>query len=86
MPKAETCEECGRKYFAMGLGVGCPHCSRVTPVMGRAETVTETVTAGDGESHYLSVRPLPGEPCPTCGRKMPKSHAQRQAAYRGRKA
>ncbi len=35
---------------------------------------------------YMRVLPTPGEPCPTCGRKVPLSGAERQRRYRERRA
>ena len=49
-------------------------------------TQTLTTTAKDGDGIlYVSVGPIPGQPCPTCGRKVPMPGAQRQNAYRARK-
>ena len=48
-------------------------------------TQTLTTTAKEvGSFLYVSVSPIPGEPCPTCGRKVPMTNAQRQKAYRER--
>ena len=46
--------------------------------------VTTTATDANVEMFYVSVDPEPGQPCPTCGRKVPMTGAQRQKAYRER--
>jgi len=51
---------------------------------GVTQTVTTSTSDGD-EAQYVSVGPVPGQPCPTCGRKVPIPQAQRQKAYRERK-
>ncbi len=38
------------------------------------------------QSQVLVTKPKPGEKCMVCNRKVPQTNAQRQAAYRGRKA
>lgn len=54
----------------------------VTPVTPQGDTITTVTTTPDDDVTYVSVLPLPGEPCPTCHRKMPSKNAQRQAAWR----
>jgi hypothetical protein len=73
-----------KKFTGVVVPDHAPVTPRVTPPLPVTQTVTEVTPAVTQE--YVSVLPLPGEPCPTCGRKMPMSHAQRQAAYRGRKS
>lgn len=65
----------------------------VTPVPGRAEVVTQTVTPREslqepplGTKWTLGLKPEPGEACSLCGHVAPMTNAQRQAAYRGRKS
>lgn len=65
----------------------------VTPVLEEAEPITQAVTPGrylqqppPGTKWVLRKKPEPGEQCPLCERMVPLTNAQRQAAYRGRKA
>lgn len=61
--------------------------ARVTPtVTPTEEEVTRSITQERPVLVPVTERVTPGEECPTCGQKVPMTNAQRQAAYRGRKA
>ena len=50
---------------------------------GVTQTLTTSLTDDDGDSvQYVSVGPMPGEPCPTCGRKVPMTAVQRKKRQR----
>lgn len=79
-----SCKLCGKRH-----GLGEPHTltRESGPSTGPRVRVTAGVTTTRDPDAVVTqtVTPGPGEECPTCGQKMPKSHAQRQAAYRERK-
>jgi rRNA maturation endonuclease Nob1 len=82
------CPKCGRDTYskkwdscaACGLGSVT---SAVTPTK---QKVTQTITQERPVLVPVTESVTPGEECPTCGQKVPMTNAQRQAAYRGRKA
>ena len=54
---------------------------------GDSYTVTYPIAGSDVPTYtYVQVGPVPGEPCPTCGRKVPMTGAERQRKWRARKA
>lgn len=42
-------------------------------------------TAADAMDRQVAGAIVPGQPCPTCGKPVGKTHAQRQRAYRERR-
>ncbi len=96
-----TCTACYPPADGVGAVVSCPApvTLRVTEPPEVTQKVTEpqqvTATVAPAVTPKVSAMaragsygyaPGPGDECPTCGRKVPMSHAQRQAAYRQARA
>ena len=76
-----VCPSCGERKFLEQFQK-CTACGH-----GVRDAVVLTVAVGtnaDGEVVSVSAKPLPGESCPTCGKRMAMTKAQTQKAYRAK--